>query len=200
MSARLPFSLNVDTPAENRTWGGKTLKQWVKETVGETSERGANVEELLSTAKAQAEAIQEKYDEVGAMMMSLGGTPAAFVYAEKTPDGKGVRIVADGEDVFFCEFGIGKDTVPNEFASESGVAVAPGSYSASVGGPYSRKGHWWIRRAPQQSGGYDLATLDRGTRKSDGGYKFTGVAGSHAMYNAAKTLQDTYGGELTFGK
>ena len=96
-----------------------------------------------------------------------------------------LKVLAEGEDVFFLEFGIGDDTYPGggDFAEQSGVDVSPGSWSRAHNGPYSRHGHWhYSKRFYYGERGkgkkYKPAEIRRRSKN------YTGVAGAHAMFKA----------------
>lgn len=73
----------------------------------------------------------------------------------------GWSVVASGEDIFFLEFGAGTTTERDSFANDSGVAVAPGSWSDTHKRMFSNHGFWYYK-----------------------GLKIYGTGASHAMQKA----------------
>ena len=110
------------------------------------------------------------------------------VYVDYETSNTGATVFAEGEDVGFLEFGIGKDVSAGEgtFADEFGLPVKPGSWSAEHDGPFSKYGHWHYSKAlrsskADSSGKHRLIRVTR---------DYTGVPGSHGMYKAYKMIEE----------
>ena len=65
----------------------------------------------------------------------------------KTLD-NGCAVVAEGDSVYFVEFGTGDiiDDVTGTHGFSVSIPVKSGSYSEANGGPYSVKGYWYYKR------------------------------------------------------
>lgn len=113
-------------------------------------------------------------------------SPEIDIYSEATETG--ARVVATGDDVYFLEFGIGKDVSSEggDFAEQAGVEVTPGSWSREHEGPYSKYGHWHFSKLIRNRVG------NRVRRSED----YTGVPGSHGMFKALKHIEEVADKEI----
>ena len=73
------------------------------------------------------------------LVLSNGNTDATILQPVKIDNG--YKLVMQGEDVYFVEFGTGDAANPNGYAVS--VPVYPGSYSESHGEKYATYGFWW---------------------------------------------------------
>ena len=78
--------------------------------------------------------------EVGSAICDSVYHTSVSVYVEKTDDG--AKVVCEGEDVLFIEFGTG-DMATSTHEFEPDVTVAPGSWSAEHAQKYYENGYWW---------------------------------------------------------
>lgn len=99
---------------------------------------------------------QEYLNELG----ELGETTASSIFGQATGmdgnsdvtvsrepiDNTGFRIVADGEDAAFMEFGTGVYTSVTRPTVQADYDISGGSWSAEHNGPFSMTGHWYYNR------------------------------------------------------
>jgi hypothetical protein len=108
----------------------------------------AAVEELRQYRKE----IKPKLDEVCKRLVEIGMLEAQLhlVLANGNTDAtilqpvkidNGYKLVMQGEDVYFVEFGTGDAANPNGYAVS--VPVYPGSYSEEHAEKYATYGFWW---------------------------------------------------------
>jgi hypothetical protein len=108
----------------------------------------AAVEELRQYRKE----IKPKLDEVCKRLVEIGMLEAQLhlVLANGNTDAtilqpvkidNGYKLVMQGEDVYFVEFGTGDAANPNGYAVS--VPVYPGSYSEGHAEKYATYGFWW---------------------------------------------------------
>lgn len=95
-------------------------------------------------AQIGADAANEHYAEAEAdsSWTGNGGVRAIVLPLE---DGNGYRILAEGEDVFFLEFGTG-DMAGFEYGGDTSnvsVPVGPKTWSVTHAQKYSEQGYWW---------------------------------------------------------
>ena len=121
--------------------------------------------DALDELKAYQKTIKPKLNEVCHRLAQIGCDAANAHYAEANADsgktgnggvtavvlpladGNGYKITAQGEDVYFIEFGTGNsagmfygDELPN-----TSVPVYPGSYSEQNAGRYATWGYWFYK-------------------------------------------------------
>ena len=105
------------------------------------------VQELLEierTIKSKLEEVCRQLAEIGAeaaqrhLNGGYGNTDATIT---TLPMKNGYKIAMSGADVYFIEFGTGKDVDPH--GDVVSVPVYPGSYSETHARQYSEKGFWW---------------------------------------------------------
>lgn len=100
--------------------------------------------EIEQMVKSKLEEVCRQLAQIGAeaAQMHLGGgygnTDATIT---TLPMKNGYKISMSGSDVYFIEFGTGKDVDPH--GDMVSVPVYPGSYSESHARQYSEKGFWW---------------------------------------------------------
>ena len=81
------------------------------------------------------------------------------------PIENGYKVIAQGEDVYFIEFGTGIFANPNGY--DTTVPVYPGSYSEQNAQKFSEYGYWWY-----------------------GGEKLQGTEAQNAMYYAGRAIRE----------
>ncbi len=118
--------------------------------------------------KPKLDEVCKRLAEIGALeaqahlVLANGNTDASILQPVKIDNG--YKLVMQGEDVYFVEFGTGDAANPNGYAVS--VPVYPGSYSESHGEKYATYGFWWY-----------------------GGEKLTGTPASMPMYYAEKAIR-----------
>lgn len=119
----------------------------------------------LEELKKYEKYIKPKLDEVCKRLAQIGCDAANAHYAEASADsastgnggitafiaplegGNGYKIVAQGEDVYFIEFGTGNSSgmFYGDGLPVTSVPVYPGSYSEQNAGMYAKWGYWFYK-------------------------------------------------------
>ena len=95
----------------------------------------------MSDLDKKLQEIADRLCQIGTPIIEQVHGHHAKVWCEPTK--KGYKIVAEGEDVLFIEFGAGDATMNPMFENYVGVDVYPGAYSEQVGsGEYAETGKW----------------------------------------------------------
>ncbi len=131
-------------------------------------------EELLDRLKSLDKAMKEVCKELCEMaqtvveskysVWSYAGNTDYNTEIEELPDG--FRLTAYGEDIGFLEFGAGVFTEPDEFASQVGYDVRPGSWSETEGTHQFEYHQFWMY----------------------GNVKYTGITPSRGMHYALEEV------------
>lgn len=120
--------------------------------------------------ETKADIIAKKLAEIGQQIADTSyrqggqGNTHYTVTVERITNG--YKVVANGEDVGFLEFGAGANTIANTFISQVPYPVNDGSYSREHEGQYSKMGFWYYNDE-----------------------KLIGVPPTHGMYNALVQMQ-----------
>ena len=152
------------------------IEDYLADTLWFTRSNATSNNKITILANSAAKEIQSQYRAATAAMGNEKSS-APVVTVEQLKNG--ARITASGPNVFFCEYGIGDDAAeyyPSGIEKSEDIEVSPGSWSRThhtdengnlVPGPYSQYGYWFYR-----------------------GKSYTGVPGTHAMFNAELLIKD----------
>lgn len=121
-----------------------------------------SVAKALEELKRYKKDIRPKLDEICRRLAEIGaekareiiaeakanvdeGNDDAEVFVQKIPDG--YKIVAQGSDIYFIEFGTGNSAgmFYGKPLPQTSVPVYPGSYSEQHSGMYAKYGYWFYR-------------------------------------------------------
>lgn len=125
----------------------------------------ASCKKALKELEKYQKEIKPKLDEVCKRLAQIGCDAANQHYAEASADsartgnsgvtafvvplssGDGYKIVAQGEDVYFIEFGTGNSAgmFYGDGLPSTSVPVYPGSYSEQNAGMYAKWGYWFYQ-------------------------------------------------------
>lgn len=112
----------------------------------------------LKELKAYQKSLKSKYNEICKRLAQIGAQEAQVWFNKGAAEGNGGTVVsirpiengwaitASGEDVYFVEFGTGKDVQWDTHGFRTSVPIYPGSWSEEHAEQYSTYGYWYYRK------------------------------------------------------
>lgn len=110
---------------------------------------GRELFEIEQSINSKLEEVCRRLAEIGAQEAQKhlgGGFGNTDANITTLPTRKGYKIAMSGRDVYFIEFGTGKDVDPH--GDMVSVPIYPGSYSEQHAKQYSEKKMWWYAGVP----------------------------------------------------
>ena len=123
------------------------------------------LKDIMNDARAE---VREAYDSQG-----MSGNEKYKTIVRTTAKNT-ATLTARGEDVGFLEFGAGFGTVSDEFATQAGYEIYPGSFSIHNQQMFARRGYW---------------TFD--------GAEYRGIMATHGMQRALDYLRRNYANDMS---